>query len=108
VQTPYRKAVVDYAPFEADLRAPKRVKLDRDRLRVALQRYVDTHGFEADWSAVDDAPGEALVNAVATLCPFDPQAKQALLEAETLPDRCAALIALLELDVTPDTSGRLQ
>jgi len=108
VKTPYRQARADFAAFERDLSAPKRTSIDRERLRTALQAYVDTHGFEADWSAVDNAPSEALVNAVATLCPFDAAAKQALLETETLPDRCAALIALLEMEAAPDLSGRLQ
>lgn len=111
-RTPYRQALVDYSAFESDLhQPPRRVKIDREKLRNALRRYVDTHGYQADWSAVDGAPSEALVNAVSTLCPFDPPAKQALLEAETLPERCAALIALLEMDAaqTPDEdSGPLQ
>ncbi len=104
--TPYRQALVSYDEFASDLTSPKRVRIDREKLRNALQRYVDTHGYQADWSAVDGAPTEALVNAVSTLCPFDAPAKQALLEAETLSDRCAALIALLEMGAAPD--GRLQ
>lgn len=113
VRTPYRQALVDYAAFESDLHQPARkFKIDREKLRNALRRYVDTHGYQADWSAVDGAPSEALVNAVSTLCPFDPPAKQALLEAETLGDRCAALIALLEMDAAapPDeeSGGPLQ
>jgi Lon protease-like protein len=93
--TPYRRAVADYEQFAADLLEP-RTQIDREKLRHALARYIDTHGYQADWSAVDEAPGEALVNAVSTMCPFDPPAKQALLEAPTLADRCDALIALLE------------
>ncbi len=103
--TPYRQALVDYSGFAADLKPANRVKIDREKLRNALKRYVDTHGYQADWSAVDEAPSEALVNAVSTLCPFDPPAKQALLEAETLSDRCAALIALLEMESGPDATG---
>lgn len=111
VRTPYRQAVVDYGAFGDDLHAPARkVKIDREKLRHALQRYVETRGYQADWSAVDGAPSEALVNAVSTLCPFDPPAKQALLEAETLSDRCAALIALLEMDAAAgdDEDGPIQ
>jgi len=107
-QTPYRQALVSYDEFAGDLTAPRRVRIDREKLRNALQRYVDTHGYQADWSAVDGAPTEALVNAVSTLCPFDAPAKQALLEAETLSDRCAALIALLEMGAGPGDHGRMQ
>ncbi|MGE3142432.1 MAG: LON peptidase substrate-binding domain-containing protein [Hyphomonadaceae bacterium] len=107
-QTPYRQALVDYAPFAEDLKAPGRIRIDREKLRQALRRYVDTHGFQADWSAVDKAPTEALVNSVSALCPFDAPAKQALLEAQTISDRCAALIALLELGAAPDSPHGLQ
>jgi len=92
---PYRQARVAYDTFADDLR-PAEGRIDREKLRHALRAYVDNHGYEADWSAVDDAPTEALVNTVSVVCPFDPPAKQALLEASSLEDRCAALIALLE------------
>lgn len=98
--TPYRIASVAYDDFADDLK-PARTRINRERLRHALRTYVDSHGYQADWSAVDDAPPEALVNAVATLCPFDPPAKQALLEAPSVADRCAALIALLEWGAQP-------
>jgi uncharacterized protein len=92
---PYRQAQVSFEDFADDLRQHD-ASIDREKLRHALRRYVDLHGFQADWSAVDDAPPEALVNTVAALCPFDPPSKQALLEAPSIADRCAALIALLE------------
>jgi uncharacterized protein len=94
---PYRQALVDYDEFAADL-TPAQGRIDREKLRFALRAYVDSRGYQTDCSAVDEAPSEALVNAVSTLCPFDPPAKQALLEAPSLDDRCAALIALLECD----------
>jgi Lon protease-like protein len=43
------------------------------------------------------APAEALVNALAMMCPFDPAGKQALLEAPSLAERFSTLVALLEL-----------
>jgi Lon protease-like protein len=92
---PYRQAIVDYEEFAADLYEPK-AGIDRERLREALERYVDLHGFQTDWSAVDEASPETLVNAVSVLCPFDPPSKQALLEAPSIGERCDALIALLE------------
>ena len=97
-ETPYRSALVSYDDFASDLFPPERgLGIDRERLRDALQAYVDQHGYQADWHAVDAAEPESLVDAVATICPFDPLAKQALLEALTVADRCAALIALLEI-----------
>lgn len=103
--TPYRLALAAYDEFAEDLKQPKAAHIDRERLRHALRSYVDTHGYQADWSAVDDAPGETLVNAAATLCPFDIAAKQALLEAPNVEDRCEALIALLEWGAEPEDGG---
>jgi uncharacterized protein len=103
---PYRRALAAYDDFASDLHPPK-ARIDREKLRHALMRYVDTHGYQTDWSVVDEAPSEALVNAVSTMCPFDPPAKQALLEATTLDERCAALIALLEWGADDeDQAGR--
>lgn len=110
VESPYRQVRADFSLFGRDLSPPGfEAVIDRDRLRNALRRYVDMHGFETDWSAVDEAPPEALVNAVASLCPFDGLAKQALLEADDLADRCATLIALLEMSAEPGgAEGPLQ
>jgi len=107
--TPYRRALADYGAFASDL-APPRAAIDRDELRAALERFVDIHGYEADWSAVEDAPSEALVNSIAAMCPFDPPSKQALLEAMTLSERCETLIALLNwsADKGDNASGRMQ
>src|SRR5262249_17936814 len=104
---PYRQAEAAYDDFGIDLRQEVE-PIDRENLRRALQSYVNVHGFKADWSAVDDAPPEALVNAVSTLCPFDAAAKQALLEAPSLRERCATLIALLEWGADGEADRPLQ
>src|SRR5688572_14122119 len=38
---PYRQAQVDYEPFANDLK-PTRARIDREKLRFALRRYIDT------------------------------------------------------------------
>jgi hypothetical protein len=53
--------------------------------------------MQADWNSVMTAPGEALINALAMMCPFDPAEKQALLEATNVPERASTLITLLEI-----------
>lgn len=105
--TPYRQVRANFEPYAGDLTAPGlNSPIDRDRLSAALRQYVDVNGFDTDWSAVDSAPPEALVHAIAALCPFDGPAKQALLEADTLNDRCAILTALLEMGAQgPAASG---
>lgn len=102
---PYRRFAVDFEPFALDLEPPAvSAPIDRDSLSEALRRYAQARGFQVDWEAVEQAPPEPLVNAVATLCPFDPAEKQALLEAGDLARRCATLITLLELNAAGDDS----
>jgi Lon protease-like protein len=96
--TPYRQVEACYDDFAGDLSPAGADAIDRERLSRALRHYIDAKGFQADWSAVEEAPAEALVNALATLCPFEPEEKQALLEARDLPARCSALVTLLEID----------
>jgi Lon protease-like protein len=36
---------------------------------------------QVDWKGIDEAPNEALVNALCMMSPFGPREKQALLEA---------------------------
>ncbi len=73
-------------------------RIDRDGLIKSLKTYASLHGFVVDWESVEQAPTETIVNVAAQICPFDPAAKQAMLEAVTLEDRSQALLALLEWD----------
>ena len=46
-----------------------------------------------DWEGIEQAPNEALVNALSMMSPFAPREKQALLEAPDLKTRAEMLIA---------------
>ncbi len=104
--SPYRQALVGYDDFAEDFAQASGGSIDRDQLMASLRAYAALHGFQVDWSAVEQAPIETLVNLAAQLCPFDPAAKQALLEAVTLEQRCRALIALLEWDAASNDPDR--
>ena len=95
--TPWRAGLCDFAAFAGDLAQPRDEDFPRDRLLKALKTYLTTRDMQADWSSVMTAPAEALINALAMMCPFDPAEKQALLEADGVSDRASALIALLEI-----------
>jgi Lon protease-like protein len=96
--TAWRAGTVDFAPFAAcDLVAPADEDFPRERLLRALKTYLASRDMKAEWSSVMSAPGEALVNALAMMCPFDPAEKQALLEAQGFQDRVSTLMALLEM-----------
>lgn len=109
VKSPYRKVAPDWHAYAHDLSGRDNGDtIDQEILARALRDYATAKGFQVDWDAATDAPAEMLVNAVCAACPFQPQEKQLLLEAETLADRCDALIALLEFGAAASRGGEMQ
>lgn len=104
--TPYRQAIVSYGVFAGDFVQSTGLSINRKQLIASLRAYASLNGFQVDWNAVEQAPTETIINVAAQLCPFDLAAKQALLEAVSLEDRCSALIALVEWDSASDDEQR--
>ena len=103
----YRRVVADWQDFAADRDADE-AGFDRSRLTQGLRSFFIQRQVEANWEAIDKAPGEHLVTSIAMMCPFAPNEKQALLEAPTLGERALLLTALIEMTATapmPDTQG---
>lgn len=94
---PWRTGSCSFAPFAADIAESHEEEVPRERLLAALKAYLANRDMKADWKSVMTAPAEALVNALAMMCPFDPAEKQALLEAQSFQDRASTLMALLEM-----------
>ena len=107
VLTAYRQCKVDYFAFAADFTARKGEEaVDRKALLVALQAFLKANQLQADWKGIENAPNEALVNALAMMSPYGPAEKQALLEAPDLKTRAEILIAVTEMDLAKKrTSG---
>ena len=94
--TLYRQVMADYHEFGEDRGEPEALAAAaRAGLEDVLRSYLDDQGLSADWDAVKSADDEALVTTLSSVCPFDPAEKQALLEADGLPDRAATLTALM-------------
>ncbi len=102
------KRIVAYDDFGDDFTISPGGTIDRAKLIGSLRTYANLHGYQVDWSSVEQAPTETVVNVAAQICPFDPAAKQALLEAPTLEERCQALIALVEWGSSDDAQRPLQ
>lgn len=96
-EAPYRQVQADYAPFAGDLAERDDGDFPRERMLAALNEYLQRRELKADWKSVMNAPAETLVNALAMLCPFEPNEKQALLEAPGWDERVSTLLALLEM-----------
>ncbi len=95
--TPYLKADVSWEGFEADLGAAERdQKFDRPEFLDLLSRYFEALSLSTDWDSLKEAEDELLINSLSMLCPFDPEEKQALLEAPSLSTRRETLVTLIE------------
>jgi uncharacterized protein len=109
ITTPYRQVVPDWSAFADDLYEDQSAGLpDRTYLVGALRSYAAAQGLQADWTAVEGAPMETLIHALASGCPFTALEKQALLEAPTLAKRAHVLISLLEIGGSGGPSGPMQ
>ena len=95
--TAWRAGFCDFAVFASDLAESHGAEIPRQRLLAALKNYLTSRDMQADWNSVLTAPAEALVNALAMMCPFAPAEKQALLEAQSFQERASTLLALLEM-----------
>lgn len=95
--TPYRRCDVSWDGFAADLGPTERDKgFDRERFMDLLSRYFEALDLSTDWESLKEAEDELLINSLSMLCPFDPEEKQALLEAPSLATRRETLVTLIE------------
>jgi len=101
LKLPYRQVRARYDAYECDL-GPDDDALAapdaRERFSRALKRYLNRRELDLDWETAKAAPLAALVNSLAMGLPFDPQEKQALLQAPDLAARFDTLTVLLEID----------
>jgi uncharacterized protein len=107
VATLYRQCQVTYQPFIDDFTARKgEDEVDRKSLLRALSSFLKANDLKADWEGIENAPNEALVNALAMMSPYDAAEKQAMLEAPDLKTRAEILIAVTEIELAKSkTSG---
>ena len=95
--TPYRRCLVDWAPFARDLGpAEDDAAFRRAEFMGLLGRYFVKLNLSTDWDSLKEAETELLINSLSMLCPFSPEDKQALLEAPSLTTRRETLVTLIE------------
>jgi Lon protease-like protein len=107
VATLYRQCRATTVPFADDFVARRgEDKVDRKALLETLESFLKANNLKTDWQGVENAPNEALVNALAMMSPYGPAEKQAMLEAPDLKTRAEILIAVTEMDLAKKrTSG---
>ncbi len=106
VATAYRQCRVSYVPFADDFIARKgEDEVDRKAVLEALTAFLKANNLKTDWQGVENAPNEALVNALAMMSPYGAAEKQALLEAPDLKSRAEILVAVTEMELAKRTAG---
>jgi hypothetical protein len=97
---PYSKGTVSWDSFTEDVEYTKPDKtFDRASFLKILSRYFNAAQLSSDWSSLKEADEELLINSLSMLCPFDPEEKQALLEAPSLKCRRETLVTLMEFSL---------
>jgi len=94
---PYRRAKVSWTGFERDKGAEETDDgFSRDRFMNLLSRYFAAQDLQTDWDSLKEADDELLINSLSMLLGFEPEDKQALLEAPSLSTRRETLVTLIE------------
>ncbi len=94
---PYRRCDVKWDGFERDLGKDEAdTGFRRKAFLDLLGRYFDKRGLSADWDTLKEADDELLINSLSMMLDFDPEDKQALLEAPSLETRRETLVTLIE------------
>jgi Lon protease-like protein len=95
--TPYRRVNVKWDGFERDLQAASEtIDYDRDGFLNLLSKYFVSRNLDTDWETLKDADDELLINSLSMMLEFEPEDKQALLEAPSLQTRRETLVTLIE------------
>lgn len=77
VTTPFRQCRVTYAPFADDFIARKgEEEVDRKAVLQALSDFLKANNLKTDWEGIENAPNEALVNALAMMSPTQPSRRR--------------------------------
>ncbi|GGL54487.1 LON peptidase substrate-binding domain-containing protein [Wenxinia marina] len=104
--TPYRRCTVRWGDFSRDLGGVEHdPEFDRDHFLDLLSRFFRNQGLSTDWGSLREAEDELLIDSLSMLCPFEPEDKQALLEAPSLPVRRETLVTLIEFALRGGTGG---
>ncbi|OIQ70302.1 ATP-dependent protease La (LON) domain protein [mine drainage metagenome] len=106
--SPYRRAEVDWAPFNRDRGAQESdPEFQRKPFLALLGRYFQAQELSTDWGRLKEADDELLINSLSMLCPLPPEDRQALLEAPTLTTRRETLVTLFEFALRGGTDGEM-
>ncbi|MFM6932528.1 MAG: LON peptidase substrate-binding domain-containing protein [Novosphingobium sp.] len=93
VTTPFRQIEGELIEerCEETLAAIERASFERE-----ARRFAEAQGYGVDWESVARLDDLSLINGVSQIAPFDPASKQALLEANSISERCELMVQLMQ------------
>jgi Lon protease-like protein len=93
VTTPFRQIEGELIEerCEEALAAIERASFERE-----ARRFAEAQGYSVDWESVARLDDVSLINGVSQIAPFDPASKQALLEADSISERCELMVQLMQ------------
>ncbi len=96
--SPYRQVKPNWNTYADDLVEDcDTIQIDRDYFLPLLKQYLRANDMNCDWAIIESTSCETLLTTLPMICPFEPQEKQALLEAKTLDNRYQILSSLIEI-----------
>lgn len=106
--TPYRRCEITWEGFARDLgQTEGDSSFDREVFMELLGRYFDARSLSADWDTLKGAEDELLINSLSMMLDFEPEDKQALLEAPSLSTRRETLVTLIEFSLRGGAEGEV-
>ena len=93
VATPFRQVDGELLAEES---FPALASVERAGFEREARRFATAQGYAVDWEAVTRLDDTALIDGVTQIAPFDAAAKHALLEADTISERCELLVQLMQ------------
>lgn len=105
---PYRRCEAQWSGFERDMGHPESdPEFCREGFLELLARYFAARHLSTDWDSLKDAEDELLINSLSMLLDFEPEDKQALLEAPSLCTRRETLVTLIEFSLRGGASEEI-
>lgn len=100
----FRLGEVDYLNYEGDIESHQ-LQVDREELIHVFQSYLDLHEIKVGWDNIEEVDYERFVNTIASIVPFTPLEKQALLETPTIEDRYQQMLMIMRMAILDQQMG---
>ena len=96
----YRRVAANWSAYKNDTQsAGICLDIDREGLLSLLKAYFKKNEMQCEWEMMSVVPNDKLMTALAMICPFDSDEKQALLEAKDCKTRADLFTKLLTMSV---------